>query len=366
MGARRSTGPRSTRINTGSFNLLAWQFLFVAGVAIGHARLSGSAAGGAPQPRGRRRGGGARRLRLRHPPRTTGARSGRTTDLRHVSEQAGARPLPDGDFGRRRLPRRRSSARGFPRPSSVRPLAFLGRHSLAVVATQSVAIMTLLQFPTLFTATFLGRTLIAAALIARALRRRRRPAGRSKSGSAPPPWPAPIGPRQPSSPRSSPVPMTHERLESQVRFILEVDKLKEVFRQTLCTQSRRPENDAEHSWHLCLAAIVLAEHANEPAPRRPAGPEDGDPPRPRGDRRRRHLRLRHGADGRPARARGRGGRPDFRAFARRTRRREFRALWDEFEEQTTAGGEVCGRDRPVPALSSSTAAPRAPPGGATR
>jgi putative hydrolase of HD superfamily len=58
--------------------------------------------------------------------------------------------------------------------------------------------------------------------------------------------------------------MTHERLESQVRFILEVDKLKEVFRQTLCTQSRRAENDAEHSWHLCLAVIVLAEHANEP------------------------------------------------------------------------------------------------------
>jgi putative hydrolase of HD superfamily len=58
--------------------------------------------------------------------------------------------------------------------------------------------------------------------------------------------------------------MTHERLESQVRFILEVDKLKEVFRQTLCTQSRRAENDAEHSWHLCLAVIVLAEHANAP------------------------------------------------------------------------------------------------------
>ena len=58
--------------------------------------------------------------------------------------------------------------------------------------------------------------------------------------------------------------MTHERLESQVRFILEVDKLKEVFRQTICTGSRRPENDAEHSWHLCLAVLVLAEHANEP------------------------------------------------------------------------------------------------------
>jgi putative hydrolase of HD superfamily len=58
--------------------------------------------------------------------------------------------------------------------------------------------------------------------------------------------------------------MQHERLEKQIRFILEVDKLKEIFRQTLCTQSRRAENDAEHSWHLCLAVIVLAEHANEP------------------------------------------------------------------------------------------------------
>jgi putative hydrolase of HD superfamily len=58
--------------------------------------------------------------------------------------------------------------------------------------------------------------------------------------------------------------MAHERIERQIRFILEVDRLKEVFRQTLCTQSRRAENDAEHSWHLCLAVIVLAEHANEP------------------------------------------------------------------------------------------------------
>ena len=56
--------------------------------------------------------------------------------------------------------------------------------------------------------------------------------------------------------------MDHARLEQQMRFILEVDKLKEVFRQTHCIQSRRPENDAEHSWHLCLAVIVLAEHAN--------------------------------------------------------------------------------------------------------
>lgn len=58
--------------------------------------------------------------------------------------------------------------------------------------------------------------------------------------------------------------MIHERLRRQVGFILEVDKLKEIFRQTHCTQSRRAENDAEHSWHLCLCVIVLAEHANTP------------------------------------------------------------------------------------------------------
>ena len=58
--------------------------------------------------------------------------------------------------------------------------------------------------------------------------------------------------------------MISERLKSQVQFILEVDKLKEIFRQTINTQSKRAENDAEHSWHLCLTTIVLAEHANLP------------------------------------------------------------------------------------------------------
>jgi putative hydrolase of HD superfamily len=58
--------------------------------------------------------------------------------------------------------------------------------------------------------------------------------------------------------------MTSTRLERQIRFLVEADKLKEIFRQTLCIQSRRAENDAEHSWHLCLLAIVLAEHANFP------------------------------------------------------------------------------------------------------
>lgn len=54
------------------------------------------------------------------------------------------------------------------------------------------------------------------------------------------------------------------RLAPQIEFIVEVDQLKEIFRQTCNTRSRRAENDAEHSWHLCLCVIVLAEHANQP------------------------------------------------------------------------------------------------------
>src|SRR6185436_706255 len=59
---------------------------------------------------------------------------------------------------------------------------------------------------------------------------------------------------------SSPV----ARLVRQIEFIAECDKLKEIFRQTLNTQIKRAENDAQHSWHLCLCVIVLAEHANCP------------------------------------------------------------------------------------------------------
>lgn len=54
------------------------------------------------------------------------------------------------------------------------------------------------------------------------------------------------------------------RLARQVQFIVEVDKLKDIYRQTVLIHSGRAENDAEHSWHLCLLVIVLSEHANLP------------------------------------------------------------------------------------------------------
>ncbi len=53
-------------------------------------------------------------------------------------------------------------------------------------------------------------------------------------------------------------------LLQQIAFIREVDKLKYIVRKTKLFNSDRNENDAEHSWHLALMAIVLADHANVP------------------------------------------------------------------------------------------------------
>ena len=52
-----------------------------------------------------------------------------------------------------------------------------------------------------------------------------------------------------------------EPLDSQVGFLLEADRLKTVLRQSTLTDRSRRENSAEHSWHLALMALVLAEHA---------------------------------------------------------------------------------------------------------
>jgi len=52
-----------------------------------------------------------------------------------------------------------------------------------------------------------------------------------------------------------------ERLTQQLDFLVQMDALKQVFRQSLLIGDRRPENDAEHSWHLALMAIILREHA---------------------------------------------------------------------------------------------------------
>lgn len=54
-----------------------------------------------------------------------------------------------------------------------------------------------------------------------------------------------------------------DKLKQQIAFILEVDKLKTIFRQSLITDTTRYENDAEHSWHLALMAFLLVEYSEE-------------------------------------------------------------------------------------------------------
>ncbi len=56
--------------------------------------------------------------------------------------------------------------------------------------------------------------------------------------------------------------MTPENLAKQIDFIREIDKVKYIQRKTKLFNSDRNENDAEHSWHLALMAIVLMEHSN--------------------------------------------------------------------------------------------------------
>jgi putative hydrolase of HD superfamily len=54
-----------------------------------------------------------------------------------------------------------------------------------------------------------------------------------------------------------------DRLRRQVEFLIEIDKLKGVFRQTWLMDGSRRENDAEHSWHLAVMAVLLSEYAAE-------------------------------------------------------------------------------------------------------
>ena len=56
--------------------------------------------------------------------------------------------------------------------------------------------------------------------------------------------------------------MNNPRLQQQMQFLTEADKIKSVFRRNRILNGERQENDAEHSWQLALMAIVLSEHAD--------------------------------------------------------------------------------------------------------
>jgi putative hydrolases of HD superfamily len=57
--------------------------------------------------------------------------------------------------------------------------------------------------------------------------------------------------------------MRKGRLQKQIDFIVEIDKVKQIYRRNLLMDGTRNENDAEHSWHLAMMAILLAEYSSE-------------------------------------------------------------------------------------------------------
>lgn len=139
------------------------------------------------------------------------------------------------------------------------------------------------------------------------------------------------------------------RVELQLHFLVEADRLKGVLRQTLLCDGSRRENSAEHSWHLALMATVLAEHAVPPvnAPRviRMLLVHDiveidaGDTfAYDQGANTGREAREQQAAD------RIFGMLPDPQG-------RELRALWDEFERGNTADARAAvALDRLQPLL----------------
>ena len=60
-----------------------------------------------------------------------------------------------------------------------------------------------------------------------------------------------------------PLQMMDERIERQLAFSLEIDKEKNIFRQTHLSGHGRNENDAEHAWHMAIMAYLLRKYANE-------------------------------------------------------------------------------------------------------
>ncbi len=57
--------------------------------------------------------------------------------------------------------------------------------------------------------------------------------------------------------------MDKSRFEKQLAFLIEIDKMKSILRRTVLINEPRRENDAEHSWHFAVTALVLTEYASD-------------------------------------------------------------------------------------------------------
>jgi 5'-deoxynucleotidase YfbR-like HD superfamily hydrolase len=146
-----------------------------------------------------------------------------------------------------------------------------------------------------------------------------------------------------------------ERLDHQMRFVGEIDRLKGVLRQTMLAGSGRRENSAEHSWHIAVMAVTLGEHA-------PPGTDIG---------RVTAMLLLHDLveidagdlfvyadDAQQARQEDAERAAADRIFALLPpdQAAGFRALWDEFEERRTPEARFArGLDRLQPMLQNLTA-----------
>ncbi len=140
-----------------------------------------------------------------------------------------------------------------------------------------------------------------------------------------------------------------EHLPQQLDFLKEIDQLKGIIRQTLLIDKSRQENSAEHSWHLAMYAMILSEYANEPVNvgrviqmlliHDIVEVDAGDVPLHGGeDKAEQALREEAAAD------RLFGLLPEQQG-------KSLRALWDEFEEATTADARFAkALDRLQPVL----------------
>ena len=57
--------------------------------------------------------------------------------------------------------------------------------------------------------------------------------------------------------------LDNEKLKKQLNFLVEIDKMKSIFRCTVLIDKSRHENDAEHSWHFAMLALILEEYCSE-------------------------------------------------------------------------------------------------------
>ncbi|WP_348519838.1 HD domain-containing protein [Bacillus sp. 165] len=57
--------------------------------------------------------------------------------------------------------------------------------------------------------------------------------------------------------------LTNHALQKQMEFLIEIDKLKHIYRRSVLVDRSRHENDAEHSRYLAIMALILSDYANE-------------------------------------------------------------------------------------------------------